>query len=68
MFVKDSIKIIININGKKRGEIEVAINASKDEILAQAKQSDVAKKWTDGKEIVKEIVVPNKLVNIVVKG
>ena len=68
VFVKDSIKIVININGKKRGEIEVSPTASKDEILAQAKATEVAKKWTDGKEIVKEIVVPNKLVNIVVKG
>jgi leucyl-tRNA synthetase len=38
----------------------------KDEIIATAK--DALAKWLEGKEIVKEIVVPNKLVNIVVKG
>ena len=68
VFVKDSILIIININGKKRGDIEVSPTASKDEILALVKATEVAQKWTEGKEIVKEIVVPNKLVNIVVKG
>ncbi|MEA3498886.1 MAG: leucine--tRNA ligase [Campylobacterota bacterium] len=68
VFVQDSITIIININGKKRGEIEVSPAISKDELLELAKATDVVKKWTDGKEIIKEIVVPNKLVNIVVKG
>ena len=68
VFVQDTILIIININGKKRGEIEVSPTASKDEILALVKDTEVAKKWCDNKEIIKEIVVPNKLVNIVVKG
>ena len=68
VFVQDSITIVININGKKRGDIEVSANSSKDEILQLVKETDIAKKWCDGKEIIKEIVVPNKLVNLVVKG
>jgi leucyl-tRNA synthetase len=68
VFVQDSIQIILNINGKKRGEFEVSPTASKDEILTLAKQTDTFTKWCDGKEIIKEIVVPNKLVNIVIKG
>ena len=65
VFVKDSITYAVSINGKRRSEIEVDANASKDEILEVAKQK--ATKWLDGMEILKEIVVPNKLVNFVIK-
>ncbi|MDH4944993.1 leucine--tRNA ligase [Sulfurimonas sp. C5] len=66
VFIEDSITLGVSVNGKNRGEIEVAKDASKEDMLAQAKE--VVAKWLEGKEIVKEIVVPNKLVNIVVKG
>jgi len=66
VFVEDSINIGVSVNGKNRAQIEVAVDASKDEILDQAK-AEVAK-WLEGKEIVKEIVVPKKLVNLVIKG
>ena len=65
VFVKDSIVLAVSINGKRRGEIEVDAGASKDEILEMAKAS--VPKWLEDKMIVKEIVVPNKLVNLVVK-
>jgi leucyl-tRNA synthetase len=65
VFVKDSIVLAVSINGKRRGEIEVDAGASKDEILEMAKAS--VPKWLEDKNIVKEIVVPNKLVNLVVK-
>jgi len=68
VFVQDSITLAITINGKKRGEVEVSPTASKDEILEFAKSTEVFTKWCEDKEIIKEIVVPNKLVNIVVKG
>ncbi|MEA3227853.1 MAG: leucine--tRNA ligase [Campylobacterota bacterium] len=66
VFVEDSMMLGVSVNGKRRAEVEVAMDASKDEILNAAK--DVIAKWIDGKEIVKEIVVPKKLVNIVIKG
>ncbi|RXJ84281.1 leucine--tRNA ligase [Arcobacter sp. CECT 8985] len=66
VFELDSIIIAVTINGKKRCEIEVSPSATKDEVLNQAKQA--ATKWLEGKEIIKEIVVPNKLVNLVIKG
>jgi len=66
VFTLDSIILAVTINGKKRAEVEVAPSASKEEILASAKE--IAAKWIDGKELIKEIVVPNKLVNLVVKG
>ncbi len=66
VFTLDSIVLAVTINGKKRCEIEVSPSASKDEILSEAKVA--SKKWIEGKEIIKEIVVPNKLVNLVIKG
>ncbi len=68
VFVQDSITLAVTINGKKRGEIEVATDISKDEILVLAKQNQNVQKWIEGKTIIKEIVVPNKLVNLVIKG
>jgi len=66
VFQMDSVVLAVTINGKKRCEIEVEPNASKEDILAIAKEN--SSKWIEGKEIIKEIVVPNKLVNLVIKG
>lgn len=66
VFKLDSISLAVTVNGKKRGEVEVSPEALKDEILVAAKEN--AAKWIEGKEIIKEIVVPNKLVNLVIKG
>ncbi len=61
----DSITLALTVNGRKRAEMEVLKNASKEDIIQKAKKN--LQKWIDGKNIVKEIYVPNKLVNIVVK-
>ncbi|MGB6329553.1 MAG: leucine--tRNA ligase [Halarcobacter sp.] len=66
VFTLDSILLAVTINGKKRCEIEVPPELSKEDILVQAKTASA--KWIDGKTIIKEIVVPNKLVNLVIKG
>ncbi|MEA2111386.1 MAG: leucine--tRNA ligase [Campylobacterota bacterium] len=66
VFEVDSITLGLSVNGKRRSEIEVGVNDSKEEIIALAKEA--LSKWIDGKDIVKEILVPNKLINIVVKG
>lgn len=62
-----SITLIIQINGKVRDKIEVSESLSQDELKEIALQSEKTKEFTQGKEIVKIIVVPKKLVNIVVK-
>lgn len=62
---EDSITMAITVNGKRRGEINVALNAENAEVLALAKVA--VEKWIADFTIVKEIVVPNKLVNFVVK-
>lgn len=66
VFALESIVLAVTVNGKKRCEIEVAPDTSKDEILAKAKIASA--KWLENSEILKEIVVPNKLVNFVIKG
>ncbi len=66
VFVEDSVTLGVSINGKRRCEIEIAIDESKESIIELAKEK--AAKWLDGKTIIKEIVIPKKLVNLVVKG
>ena len=66
--VKSEIELMVQVNGKLRGKIEVAADADKDSVIAAAKADLAVQKYTDGKEIVKEIVVPGRLINLVVKG
>ena len=64
--VSDTINIVVQINGKLRGQLQVAADASKDDILAQAKQDQKVAAHLADKTIKKEIYVPGKLVNLVV--
>ncbi|MFP4485618.1 MAG: leucine--tRNA ligase [Campylobacterales bacterium] len=61
----DTITIAITVNGKKRAEIEVEPTSKKEQIIEVAKVE--VSKWLEDKSVVKEIYVPNKLVNLVVK-
>ena len=63
--VEDTIILAVTINGKKREEIEVDKSLDKDAVLSIAKEK--ANKWISDKTIIKEIYVPNRLINIVVK-
>ncbi len=65
--VQDTITMVVQVNGKIRGQMDVAPNSDSDWLKAEAKQLDSVAKFITG-DIVKEIVVPNKLVNIVVKA
>lgn len=62
-----SITLVVQINGKVKDKIEVSESLSQDEMKEIALSSEKIKEQTQGKEIVKVIVVPKKLVNIVVK-
>ena len=62
-----SITLIVQINGKVKDKIEADEALSQDELKELALSSAKVKELTDGKTIVKTIVVPKKLVNIVVK-
>lgn len=63
----DEIELVIQINGKLRARIKTSAQSSKEDLLNTAKNDETVQKWLEGKEIIKEIVVPGKLVNIVVK-
>ena len=65
--VNDTYEMVVQVNGKVRGKITVDIDTSKEEMENLAKKIDNVKTYLEGKEIVKIIVVPKKLVNIVIK-
>ena len=64
--VVDEITLVIQIMGKTRGKIQVPASADKTTLEQLAKESEVAQRYLEGKEIRKVIVVPNKLVNFVI--
>ena len=61
------VKLAVQVNGKLRGTIEVSANETKENILELAKNEENVKKYLEGQTIIKEIVIPNRIVNIVVK-
>ncbi|NEO38012.1 MAG: leucine--tRNA ligase [Moorea sp. SIOASIH] len=64
--VADEITLVIQIKGKTRGTIQVPANSDKAALETYARESEVAQRYLEGKEIKKVIVVPGKLVNFVV--
>ena len=65
---EDTLTLGVQVNGKLRGTAVVSVDASEDEIKEIAFQDENVKRHTEGKEIVKVIVIKGKIVNIVVKG
>ncbi|MBP3746929.1 MAG: leucine--tRNA ligase [Ruminococcus sp.] len=65
--VEDTVEVVVQVNGKLRAKLSVAVDADKDSVIAQALADEKVKEFTDGKNIIKQIYVPNKLVNIVAK-
>ena len=64
---EEEIIIWIQVNWKLRWEIKININDSKENIISKAKNLESIKKWISWKEIIKEIYIPWKIVNIVIK-
>jgi leucyl-tRNA synthetase len=67
LLATDTFTLVVQVNGKRRDQIEAEVGASDAELLELAKQSDNVRRHLDGHEIVKEVVVPGKLVNLVVR-
>ena len=65
--VDDTVEVVVQVNGKVKAKIEIALDADKDTALAAAKADERIAELVEGKTVVKEIVVPNKIVNIVVR-
>ena len=65
--VEDVIEIVVQVNGKVKAKLNISADADKDTVISLAKSENNIASIIDGKTIVKEIYVPKKLVNIVVK-
>lgn len=65
--VRDELRLTVQVNGKRRGEISVPVDATEDAIKAAALANENVRRHAAGKEILRLIVVPQRLVNIVVK-
>ena len=64
---ENKVNIACSVNGKLRATFEAEFGTSNEDLLKLAKEQENVQRHIEGKEIVKEIVVPNKIVNIVVK-
>ncbi len=65
--VDESVEIVVQVNGKIKTKLNIPVDAQKDEVLSLAKSDENVLKAIEGMTIIKEIVVPKKLVNLVVK-
>ena len=63
----DTIEIVVQVNGKLKAKLNIPVDSDKDSVIAMAMADEKVKESTDGKNVVKQIYVPNKLVNIVAK-
>ena len=63
----DMIEIVVQVNGKLRAKLMIPADADKDSVIAAALAEEKVRESVDGKNIIKQIYVPNKLVNIVAK-
>ncbi|KTC40136.1 hypothetical protein AO260_29530 [Pseudomonas sp. ABAC21] len=63
--VQDTLQLVIQVNGKLRGQIDMPASASREEVEAAARVNENVLRFTEGLTIRKVIVVPGKLVNIV---
>jgi leucyl-tRNA synthetase len=67
LLVSDTVTLVVQVNGKLRDRIEADAGASEEELIALARESEKVRRHLDGREVVKEVVVPGKLVNLVVR-
>ena len=65
--IDETIEIVLQINGKVKSKLLISINAEKEEIIDLALKNDKISENLDGKTIMKQVYVPNKLVNFVAK-
>lgn len=63
----ETIEIVVQVNGKLKAKLNIAPDSDKDSVIAAAMADEKVKESVDGKNIIKQIYVPNKLVNIVAK-
>ena len=67
MLQRDMVKLVVQVNGKVRDSIEVAAGTAEDEIKRTALERPNVQRHLDGKQVLREIVVPGRLVNFVIR-
>jgi leucyl-tRNA synthetase len=67
LLTRETFTLVVQVNGKLRDRIEAATDAAEEDLLRLARESERVRQHIDGKQIVKEVVVPGKLVNLVVR-
>ena len=63
----DAVEVVVQVNGRLRDRIKAPAEAPEEELLRRARESEKVRRHLDGREVVKEVVVPGKLVNLVVR-
>ena len=66
MLEQDTFELVVQVNGRVRGRVEVPVDLPEDELVARAKELPRVRSYLDGKEVRKTVVVPRRLVNLVV--
>jgi leucyl-tRNA synthetase len=64
---QDTFELVVSVNGKPRARVAAPAGAGKDELLELARSQPNVQQHVNGREVVKEVVVPGKLVNLVVR-
>jgi len=64
---EDLITIVVQVNGKLRGHVEVANPPAEEQVMAAVRSNDKIQQWVSGKQVVRTVYVPGKLVNVVVR-
>jgi leucyl-tRNA synthetase len=67
LLASETVTLVVQVNGKRRDQIEATADTSEEDLIRLARASELVQRQIDGKEVVKEIVVPGRLVNLVVK-
>lgn len=67
MLVDDEVTIAVQVNGKLRGTLSCFNGVAQEEVVDMAHSTPDITKWIEGKILVKEIYIPNKLLSIIVK-
>ncbi len=62
-----AVTLVVQVNGKVRGKLEVARGATEAEALARAREDPRIQSWVEGKEIARSVFVPDRLLNLVVR-
>jgi leucyl-tRNA synthetase len=67
LLARETFTLVVQVNGKLRDRVEAAVDAEEQELIRLARDSERVRAHIDGKQVVKEVVVPGKLVNLVVR-